>query len=347
VDPQTLRVRRAVAAGAGLIVLILLFFGVRGCLDARKDQAYKDYVAEVTDVVNTSNQESEAMFEVLRGEQRDASPVDLENAVNGFRVDAEQLVERAKELDHPGELDPANNTLTEVLEFRRDGLRGIARAVPTALGDENRTEARRRIAAQMQLFLVSDVLYTQRFVPELQRAMEERGLLSQVQIPESQFLPDIDWLRPGTVSDRLSRVSGSGGDDEGGGDESASPGLHGTGLGTVSVTPGDAQLSPDASTPTEIEAAENLAFEVQVSNQGENDERDVPVKVTLSGAGNPIELEETIPDIGAGETETVSIPVADSPPIGRAVTVEVEVERVPGEETSDNNTGEFRVVFTR
>ena len=36
-----------IAVGAGVLVLVLLVFGVRGCLDSRKERAFKDYVRDV------------------------------------------------------------------------------------------------------------------------------------------------------------------------------------------------------------------------------------------------------------------------------------------------------------
>ena len=60
-------VRRAVALGAGLLVLLLLVFGIRGCLDSRKDSAINDWVRDVDALMKESNAESEALFEQLDG----------------------------------------------------------------------------------------------------------------------------------------------------------------------------------------------------------------------------------------------------------------------------------------
>jgi hypothetical protein len=327
------------AVGAGILVLVLLVLGVRGCLNARKERQFKDYVSDVGALVQESNQQSDDLFGLLREPSRQ-SAVDLQNAVNGLRVQAEQLVDRANGTDHPDELNGAHRYLTDTLEFRRDGVRAIADQLPTALGDEGREEATDRIAAQMRNFDASDVIYTQRFFPRTQEQLEDQDLAGEVEVPNSQFLPDINWLRPSTVQDRISRVSGGGG-----GDEPAAPGLHGTGLGTVTVQPGGTQLQPGAA--TEIQVSGDLAFEVQITNQGENDERDVTVKITVRGGGDPITVEERLDAIAQGETKTVTVPLADTPPTGRPATVNVEVEPVPGEEKTDNNRGRFPVVFTR
>jgi hypothetical protein len=336
-------VRRAIAVGGGLLILILLVLGIRGCLSARKERAFKDYVRDTAALVQESGQQSDELFGLLRN-PGDQTAVDLQNNVNGLRVQAEKLVERGGGIDHPDEVNGAQRYLVEALEFRRDGLGSIADALPTALGDEGRSAATARIAAQMQNFLASDVVYTQRFVPQLQDALKDEDLLDDVPLPEeisrpkAGFLPDIEWLRPTTVADRIGRIRG------GGGGRAATPGLHGTGLGTVSVQPSGKTLAEGQA--VDIPVSKDLAFQVQIQNQGENDEQDVTTRVRISGAGKAIEVEERLDTIAAGETKTVTIPLADTPPTGRAVTIRISVAPVPGEKKTDNNRGSFPAIFT-
>ena len=103
-------------------------------------------------------------------------------------------------------------------------------------------------------------------------------------------------------------------------------------------------VAPDG--PTEVAATEELAFDIEVVNGGENEETNIPGMVRLSGAGEAIEVEDELETIAAGETETITVPLAAKPPTGQPVTVEVSVEPVPGEEKIDNNEGTFQVTFT-
>lgn len=332
-------VRRSIAGGAVVLVLILLVFGVRGCLDARKERAFKDYAGEVAELAQSSNQQSEAFFGLLR--TGGGGAVEVEQQVNGFRSESEQLADRARELDPPDELDEANRYFVDTLEFRRDAIAEIGDLIPSALGDDGAEEATRAITAQMSQFLASDVIYVQRVVRRLQRPLEEEGVLAEVQIPESRFLPDTDWLRTTTVADRINRIRGGGGAT---GDGEVAPGLHGTGVISVTVQPGGQQLT--AGGAIEVAAAENLAFDVEVQNQGESEEQDVVVRVTISGAGRPLEFEERIDTIAAGDPETVRVAIAEAPPTGRPVEVKVETEPVPGEEKTDNNSLTGRAIFS-
>ena len=194
----------------------------------------------------------------------------------------------------------------------------------------------------MQVFLASDVILKYRFRPNVIETLEEEDLTGEVSVPrpqELEFVPDVQWVDPDFVADEISGLRGGGG---GAADEPAAPGLHGNGLGTVTL--GGVALVPGASATVPL--AEDLSFEVQVVNQGENNETDVNVKVTVGEGNDAIEREEQVPEIAIGEQQTVTIPLGEEPPTGENVPVKVEVEPVAGEEMTDNNVGEFTVIFT-
>ena len=334
VDRQTLLIRRTLAVVAGLIVLILLVLGIRGCLDARKEEAMQNYVTDANELVRQSNSGGRRLFRVLQGPGGQDQAVNTENALNGERVASSGLVDQARDLDVPDELSTAQRYLVETLELRRDGVAGIANAVPQALADQERRQSTQRVSQMMRVFSASDVIYRVRYVPNVERALDEEEVAAEEPV-QSQFLPDTEWLDPSFVADQVAGIRSGGGDD----DQAAAPGLHGNGLGTVTL--GGVALVPGGSATVPLTG--DVAFEVQVSNQGENTETDVPVRVTV---GDATSAEETIDEIAAGETETVSIPLDEQPPTGENVPVEVEVEPVPGEEMTDNNTGDFTVIFT-
>ena len=328
-------VRRGVAAGAGLLVLLVLVLGFRGCLDARKDRALKDYVRDVGALVNESDQSSEALFGLLR-DPGDANDADIQNQLNTFRNQASTLVDRAAGTDHPGDVDSAHGYLIEVFEFRRDGVASIADQLPNAIADQgDRSGGSEQIAAAMQNFLTSDVVYQTRFVDRLNDSLKEAGVGEKA--PRSSFLPDVDWLQPTTVADRVRSLGGTGGRGR------AAPGLHGTGLGGITL--GGQALNPGAA--ANVRLADDLKFVIQVANQGENTETDVKVNVTVGRGGDAIRLDKVLDTIAAGETKPVEIPLADQPPTGQNVPISVAIDPVAGENKTDNNKGSFSAIFTR
>jgi hypothetical protein len=337
-DNPTIRARRLTALAIGVVVLILLVIGVKACLSSQKEQSFKDYVSNVKEIAGQSNTESKQFFGLLSNPGR-RGPVDLQTTVSQYSNDASQLVDRAKKLDHPGELDGAQSSFVETLTFRRDGLTHIASVLPTALGDTGRAQANLEIAGYMQDFLTSDVIYSQRFLPKLQAAVKSEGVLGDVSpLPQSRFLNDLGWLSPAVVTARIGRLRG------GGAGGPVAPGTHGTGLGTVTVKPSGTTLAQGAA--TQIKASPNLSFDAQVTNQGQNDEKDVTVRISITGAGKPVVVEKRIASITAGQTQIVNVPLAATPPTSRPVTIQVQTLPVPGEKNTTNNKASFPAIFS-
>src|SRR3954447_2875662 len=340
---DVVRRRQVFGIGTVIVVVLLLFLLIKGCASIRKENSYKDYVREVSADVQQSQQESAAVFGLLRkGAANGQSPVDLQNNINGFRAEAAKLAERAKSRSAPDEVKSSNRYLVDALQLRADGLASVARLLPTALGDQGAGTAIKQIAAQNRLFDASDVLFTQKYIPGLAKAVKDQGLADDVPIPTvlrspKGFLPSIDWLRPTSVA---SQLTGTASTDT----TAATPGLHGTGLVSTTVQPSGKSLTPSGT--TDIPAQKGLSFDVQVQNQGQNDEKNVTVQVRLSGAGKPISVDQQIDSIAAGATATASVPLPSLPPTGRPVSINVSVKPVPGEKKTDNNKQTYQAIFT-
>jgi outer membrane murein-binding lipoprotein Lpp len=342
-DRDVVRRRQIFAIAGAVVAVILLFLLIKGCASIRKENSYKDYVREVSADVQQSQQESDAVFGLLRrGQANGQSPVDLQNNINGFRAEAAKLAERAQHRDVPGELKGANRYLVDTLQLRADGLAAIARLLPTALGDQGAGTAIKQIAAENRLFDSSDVLFTQRYLPQLFSTIKDQGLENDVPVPETLrrpkgFLPSVQWLVPNSVASQLTGTASTE-------STAATPGLHGTGLVSVTVQPSGKVLTPSGT--TDIPAQKGLSFDVQVQNQGQNDEKNVTVQVRITGAGKAISVDQQIASIAQGATGTASVPLPSLPPTGRPVTITVTVKAVPGEKKLDNNKQSYQAIFT-
>jgi hypothetical protein len=333
-EHQQVMQRRAIAGGLIVLFLILIVLLMSGCQGTRKDNAVKDFVKETNSIVTQSDQSSKDLFSTLT-DPGDASATEIETSVNVQRSQAAELVRQAADLSASGDnLTKARQYLVEALEFRRDGLTAISAQIGKALGDQDPEAASEKIAANMQQFLTSDVIYSQRAYAWMNAAVKDRKLKG-VEIPPSQFLPSLEWLDPTQVTEVFSRISGGGGSDS-----AATPGLHGTGITGVTAQPSGTALA---------EGNNNLngasSIEVDVQNQGENDESEVVVSYTISGSGAAIKQNKTIPSIKAGETVKVQLPLSKIPASGASATLKVTVKKVPGEQNLDNNTQTFDVTF--
>lgn len=319
--------RRGLALGGGLVVLILIVLGVKGCLDARAHRALSDYARNVTQIAEETEQTSKDFFGKLN-DPGNLSVTEFVNAVNADSSAMNNYASRADGLSAPGAMGRAQSTLELVYELRSSAMTKIANKMSTALGDAGSANATTVIASQMQDLLASDVLYEQVVRPEIDGVLASNGIDGS-DVPKSTYLPEgTKWLDETTVESALSSISGPTG--------AATPGVHG--LGLVGVSLNGTELVEG--TAAVVSGEETPEVEVQVQNQGESTENGVSVSVSVNG-GNT--LEGTIETIVAGEIESVSIPLTPAP-TGQ-VTLEVKVETVPGEQVSTNNEASYAVTI--
>lgn len=326
-ERQQILLRRALALGAGLLVLILLVLGVKGCLNARKQRALSDYSRNVTQIVAETGQTSKSFFGKL-ADPGSLSVTEFVTEVKADRSAMDNYQARVDALDTPGDMSEAQTTLELVYELRASSMTEIANHMSTALGDVGSEKAARIVANQMRTLLASDVLYATVVRPEIDAVLAGDGIEGD-DVPKSVFLPEeLRWLDESAVTTALGSVSGATG--------AATPGVHGLGLIATSVN--GVELAPESAAAVAGEGTPEV--EVQVQNQGESTENGITVSVTVNG-GRP--LQGSISSVAAGETATVTIPLTPAP-TGK-VTLEVDVQTVPGEQVSENNKASYTVEF--
>lgn len=318
--------RRLLALGAALILLILIVLGVKGCLDARARSALSDYSRNVGQIVNETQQTSKQFFGKLE-EPGNLSVKEFVTEVGAYGSAMANDAARVDGLSAPGAMGSAQHALELSYELRQSGMETIAKKMPTALAATGAPKAIGSITKQMQTLLASDVIYESVARPEINGVLADNSIEGK-DVPKSTFLPDVKWLEESEVQAALGAVSGSAGG-------TGSPGIHGLGLGGVSVN--GTELSPEITTSVAAEEAPEI--EVTVQNQGESTENGVTVKVTADG-------KETTADINAieaGAEETAVILLTPAPK--GETTLEVEAEPVPGEQVTENNEATYSVNF--
>jgi hypothetical protein len=319
--------RRGLALGGGLVVLILIVLGVKGCLDARAHRELSDYARNVTQIVDETEQTSKAFF----GKLEDPGTLSVREfiaEVNADRSAMDLYVSRVDSLSAPGDMGRAQKNLELVYELRGSAMTQIANRMSTALGDAGAKQAAVAITKQMQSLLAADVVYENVVRPEIDGVLGANGI-SDSDVPKSTFLPDgTKWLEEDSVATALGSVSGA--------TEASTGGVHGLGLAGVTVN--GTELAEGA--PAVVSGEEAVEVEVQVENQGESTENSVEVEVSVDGAAA---TSASIESIGAGETGSVAIPLTPTPK--GTVTIEIKVETVPGEQISENNEASYSVTI--
>ena len=332
-DQHTLMVRRRVAVGVGVVLLIVIILIVNGCLKSEKQQALKDYNRNVSQIARESDERvSRPFFETLSGAGA-KSALNVEVQVDQLRIQAQGLANRASSLSVPGDMAGAQRNFTLTQNLRVEGLTKVAAQLPTALGAQGK-QANTLIAGDMEIFLASDVIYSQRVAPLIQQTLSSNGVHG-VATASSRFLPNLGWLDPATAE---TRITGKGATAS-----AQVTGNHGSALKGVGVGPTTLEGEP---TLNHVTGGGSPTFTVQVENSGESPETNVKVDVAVTAGGKQITASHVIEKTEPGKTAGVDIPVTGIP-LGAAAKVEVNIAAVPGENDLENNKGTFLAVFEK
>ena len=327
-------VRRRIAAGAAVVVLIVIVLVINSCVKSEKHQMLKDYNREVGRLAEeSSSQVAQPLFTQLAGASG-KSALDVQVQINQLRITAQSIASHAKSLSVPGEMVNAQRALLLALDLRVEGMDKLAALVPQALGAKSK-QATTQIAGDMEVFLASDVIYSQRVAPLIQQTLTGAGITG-LSTPSSRFLPNVGWLEPNTA---IARITGQAvGSSQ---SSTAVTGNHGSALKTVSV--GTNTLAPE-STLNHISGGGNPTFTVQVENSGEFPETNVKVDITVTASGKQYKASHVIEKTEPGKALNVEIPV-NGIPVGAAAKIQVSVEGVPGENDLENNKSTYLAIF--
>ncbi len=331
-DQQTLARRRLIAVGVGIVLLIIIVLVVNGCLKSQKQQSLKDYNRHVGEIAQEYEaQVAKPLFTTLAG-AAGKSGINVQVQVNQLLVEAEKLASRAKAMSVPGEMVDAQRNLLLALDLRVEGITKIGALLPTALGGQS-AQAAPKIAGDMELFLASDVVYSQRVAPLIQETLDSNGISLSTQ--GSRSLPNLGWLETNTVVERLT------GQAKAGGSSSVTPGTHGSSL--ISTAVGTNTLQPEP-TLNHIAGGGSPTFTVTVENTGESAESNVKVEIVVTAAGKSLKSSHTINSTQPGSKVNVEIPVSGIS-VGVASKIQVEVKAVPGETNTENNKSTYLAIF--
>ncbi|HMD57786.1 MAG TPA: hypothetical protein VKG82_09980 [Solirubrobacteraceae bacterium] len=327
-------VRRRVAAGIALVIVIVIVLVINGCLKSEKQGELKSYNHQVSTLATESDaQVARPLFSALSGASG-KSALDVEVEVDQLRIEAQNIASKAHSLSVPGPMTSAQRALLMALNLRVEGLTKLAAHLPAALGGQAK-QASSLIAGDNEIFLASDVLFSQRVVPLIQQTLAEEGI-HELNTTTSRFLPNIGWLEPNTVQSRLTgQASSSSGQTV--------TGNHGSALKGVSV--GTNTLEPEP-TINHISGGGSPTFTAQVENSGEFNETNVKVDLTVTAGGKQYKASHLINKTEPGKTVNVEIPTSGIP-LGVAAKIEVYVEGVPGENDLENNKGTFLAIFSQ
>jgi hypothetical protein len=343
-DDRTLLVRRAGAAVVALLVVVLVVLGVRAIIDHQATDALRTYAANVDSVVASEQGVRLQFFQQIDLAYNSPNQSAVANDIQQDVETEQSNYSKAQAWSVPAQMVAAQRQFVSVLGLRLQGLRAVENEIPTALGTNDQAAAIKQIAASMQLFLASDVLYSQRVQPLIQEALATAGISGQSVSP-SQFLPDVSWLVPRQTA---TLILGYVPESLGGAPPSGSVGHE---LREVTYH-GGVVLSTTQLNTIPL-GAQGVTFTLEVLNSGTNPVHDVITRVkfkSLSVDASCLDMTSSIAVTDPGATyasQIVVSPVASCNSFfGVPLKMTADVDPVPGETDTSNNYQSFLVEFT-
>ena len=221
------------------------------------------------------------------------------------------------------------------MQVRARAFKLFDKAIAAALGKKKIAKPG-PIAALEGYFTGPDAYYQSLFYTQTRKIMKDDDV-SDVEVPTSTWYLTADLLDKARVQEMLDRLQTS----------SKTAGIHGVALSGVTVLPSATELVRDKSVTVPADA--DLAFSVTVENQGNVEERDVPVEVTLQlpGGGGKTTQTATIAVIAAGQKQSVEVQGFIIPPeaIAKTSTLTVKAGPVAEERVLENNSATYKFLL--
>jgi hypothetical protein len=321
-----------------ILIVVLLLLWVQSCQEDAKRDAYSNYMTSISAIGRDSERVGRELSDVLT--TPGIKPAELQKQLNGLVQQQEIGVERARNLDPPGPLLAAHEQSVEALSFRAAGLAGLAEAFRRTQGSKDAAAAGALLASQAERLVAGDVVWDDLFKEPSVVVLRTENI-SGVEVPDSNFVQTPDLASTRSMVPIWERINGSAAS----GSTTGTPsGLHGTNIESVKVVPGGQTLSESAENT--VEASTDLAFAVAVANGGDSQEVKIVVTLTIQQSPTPIVKKQTIDIINPDETKTVVFRDFPSVDFGERRVMRIDVDPVPGEAKTDNNSAEYPVIFS-
>jgi len=321
-----------------ILIVVLLLLWVQSCQEDKKHNAYSDYMTSMSAIARDSERVGRELSDALT--TPGIKPAELQKQLAGLAQQQEIGVDRARKLDPPGPLLDSHERSVEALVFRADGLAGLAEAFRRTQGSKDAAAAGALLASQAERFVASDVVWDDLFKEPSVIVLRNEDI-SGVEVPDSNFIQTPDLASTRSMVPIWERINGSAASGSTGGTPS---GLHGTNIESVKVVPGGQTLSE--STENTVEASTDLGFVVAVANGGDSQEVKIEVTLTIQQSPTPIVKKQTIDIINPDETKTVVFRDFPSVDFGERRIMRIDVDPVPGEQRTDNNSAEYPIIFS-
>jgi hypothetical protein len=322
-----------------IVIVLLLVYAIQGCQSSSKHAKYEHYMSKVSQIAANSHAIGTRLTSLLGQPGLKAS--DVQSRLAGLARDEQQNIDAARAIDPPGRLRDENSRMIDALQYRYSGIVGISDSLRQALARKNlaAAQAGALLEAPALRLLASDVVWDDSFRDPSKQVLRDQGV-GDVRVPNSNFAQDPDFYTSAGLGAAVTRLRGA----------NVSPtagGLHGTNIVSTKALPKGTELSTSQRLP--VVASTDLGFAVAVEDSGDSAEVNIPVTLTITNGTKDIVKHQTIAFINKKEQTTVTFRniQLDSTFFGsQSTSVKVNVNPVPNEHNTTNNSAEYPVIFS-
>jgi hypothetical protein len=329
--------RLLLVLAAIVIVVVVIVFAAKGAISNGEAADYQKYMTAVADMLERSDVVGADLTELLTS-PGDTNRMEIQARLDGLVAESEKLQVEAATLEAPKVLveQGIHQFLLLVMKFRQTGMAELKLALMNALEVEDTEVPSEQISHALRYLANSDFLYEEVFVPKTRSLLAERELTG-VTVPSTTFFADPDLASTADVLNILAGLKSTG---------DLQP-VHGVALDKVVAMPDDKKIT--AGGTFNLTSTDELTFVVTVENQGNMDEKNVPVVITLtlgaSGSTEPQKVTTEVPQIKAKAKVTLEVKGINPSAYGEVAVLNVKVGPVQDEKYNDNNWIEANVIF--
>jgi hypothetical protein len=322
------------------LVLFAVVFGIawwaRSCQHNRKVDSYRTYFEGVAVAIGDSETLGKQVSSLMK-DPTSLSRKELIDKLEQLAAQQEEIAVRAGRLEPPGTLEDEQTVFSTGMKVRASGFGLLRTAMLGALASKK--VGVKEITALDGYFSGPDAYYQELVYLPARETMADEGV-SDVAVPTSTYYLTWKALDPATVTLALESV----------GKSSKLSGIHGVALIDVTAQGSSGDLKLVRGRSNDVPASPDLAFVVQVQNQGSVTEKNVPVTATLTlpgGAANTIKQTASIATIEAGKTQDVTLTGFTIPTeaLSKTVTLKVTAGPVKGERVETNNSATYKLTL--
>lgn len=326
--------RLLLVLAAIIIVVVVIVFAAKAVIQSGEAADYQTYMTATADILKRSDKVGASITELLTN-PGDTNRMEIQARLDELAVQAEKLKVETEVLDAPKALvdEGIHQFLLLVMGFRQTGAENLKLALMNALEVEDTEVPSEQISGALRYLINSDFIYEKVYVPQAKNHLAKKGL--SVSIPSTTFFSDPDLASTAKVLNMLEGLKSTGNLQS----------VHGVALDKVVAMPDNKEIT--AGGTFNLTLTDQLKFVITVENQGNMDEKNVPVVITLLAAGSaePQKAKTEIPQIKAKAKVTVEIKDLEPTAYGEVALLNVKVGPVPEEKYSDNNWLEASVIF--